>query len=44
MDVLEEQLAQSEHVDEATRQRAIERAQKIDETARQRGMAGDLQE
>ncbi|HEX2136991.1 MAG TPA: TRAP transporter small permease subunit [Microvirga sp.] len=44
MDVLEEQLAQSELVDEATRKRAIEGAQKIDETARQRGMAGDLQE
>jgi TRAP-type mannitol/chloroaromatic compound transport system permease small subunit len=43
MDVLEEQLAHSEHVDEATRRRAIENAQKIDETARQRGMTGDLQ-
>ena len=43
MDVLEEQLALSEHVDEETRQRAIERAGKIEETARQRGMAGDLQ-
>jgi TRAP-type mannitol/chloroaromatic compound transport system permease small subunit len=43
MDVLEEQLAHSEHVDEATRRRAIESAQKIDETARQRGMTGDLQ-
>ena len=43
MDVLEEQLALSEHVDEETRQRAIERAGKIEETARQRGMTGDLQ-
>ncbi len=43
MDVLQEQLAQSEHVDEETRRRAIVGAQKIDETARQRGMAGDLQ-
>ena len=38
IDVVEEQLAQSEHVDEATKQAAIERAQKIDEEARQRGM------
>jgi TRAP-type mannitol/chloroaromatic compound transport system permease small subunit len=43
MDVLKEQLAQSEHVDEETRRRAIEGAEKIEETARQRGMAGDLQ-
>jgi hypothetical protein len=43
IDVVEEQLASSEHVDEETRRRAIEDAQKIDETARQRGMAGDLQ-
>jgi TRAP-type mannitol/chloroaromatic compound transport system permease small subunit len=43
MDVLKEQLAQSEHVDEETRRRAIEGANKIEETARQRGMAGDLQ-
>jgi TRAP-type mannitol/chloroaromatic compound transport system permease small subunit len=43
MDVLEEQLALSEHVDEETRQRAIERADKIEETARQRGMTGNLQ-
>jgi len=42
-DVIEEQLAHSEHVDEETRKIAIERAQKIDETARQRGMGGDLQ-
>jgi TRAP-type mannitol/chloroaromatic compound transport system permease small subunit len=43
MDVLGEQLAHSELVDEETRKRAIEGAQKIDETARQRGMAGDHQ-
>ena len=43
MDVLAEQLAGSEHVDEETRRRAIEGAHKIDETARQRGMSGDLQ-
>jgi len=43
IDVVEEQLAQSEHVDEAERKTAIERAQKIDEEARQRGMGGDLQ-
>jgi TRAP-type mannitol/chloroaromatic compound transport system permease small subunit len=43
MDVLEQQLAQSEYVDEETRRKTIERAQNIEETARQRGMAGDLQ-
>lgn len=43
IDVVEEQLAQSEYVDEETRKTAIERAQKIDEEARQRGMGGDLQ-
>ena len=43
IDVVEEQLAMSEHVDDATRQAAIERAQKIEEEARQRGMGGDLQ-
>jgi TRAP-type mannitol/chloroaromatic compound transport system permease small subunit len=43
MDVLEEQLANSEYVDEETRRKAIEGAQKIDENARRRGMAGDLQ-
>jgi TRAP-type mannitol/chloroaromatic compound transport system permease small subunit len=42
MDVVEEQLAQSEHVDEASRKVAIERAHEIDEAARQRGMGGDL--
>src|SRR3984893_5627814 len=38
IDVIEEQLAHSEYVDEESRQIAIERAQEIDETARQRGM------
>ena len=42
-DVIEEQLAHSEFVDEESRKIAIEQAQKIDETARQRGMGGDLQ-
>ena len=41
-DVIEEQLAQSEHVDDASRKVAIERAKQIDELARQRGMGGDL--
>ena len=43
IDVVEEQLAHSEHVDDETRKAAIERAHKIDEEARQRGMGGDLQ-
>lgn len=42
-DVIEEQLAHSEYVDEESRKRAIEGAQKIDEIARQRGRGGDLQ-
>jgi TRAP-type mannitol/chloroaromatic compound transport system permease small subunit len=42
IDVVEEQLAHSAHVDEASRKLAIERAQAIDESARQRGMGGDL--
>ena len=42
IDVVEEQLALSEHVDEETRARTIAQAQGIDETARQRGMGGDL--
>jgi hypothetical protein len=41
IDVVEEQLAHSEYVDEAARKLAIERAQAIDESARQRGMGGD---
>jgi TRAP-type mannitol/chloroaromatic compound transport system permease small subunit len=41
-DVIEEQLAHSEYVDEESRKIAIERAKEIDEAARQRGMGGDL--
>ena len=43
IDVIEEQLAHSEYVDEESRKIAIERAHEIDEAARQRGMGGDLQ-
>jgi TRAP-type mannitol/chloroaromatic compound transport system permease small subunit len=43
IDVVEEQLAHSEYVDEADRKRAIEGVQKIDEVARQRGMGSELQ-
>jgi TRAP-type mannitol/chloroaromatic compound transport system permease small subunit len=42
IDVIEEQLAHSEYVDEESRKIAIERAHEIDESARQRGMGGDL--
>ena len=42
-DVIGEQLAHSEFVDEDARRIAIERAQKIDEEARQRGMSGNTQ-
>jgi len=42
IDVVEEQLAHSEYVDEESRKIAIERAHDIDEAARQRGMGGDL--
>lgn len=42
-DVIEEQLANSEYVDEESRKIAIERAKAIEEVARQRGMGGDLQ-
>lgn len=38
IDVVEEQLAHSEHIDEETRRAAIGRAQQIEEEARQRGM------
>jgi TRAP-type mannitol/chloroaromatic compound transport system permease small subunit len=41
IDVIEEQLANSEYVDEESRKIAIERAHQIDETARQRGMGGE---
>lgn len=40
IDVIEEQLAHSEYVDEESRKLAIEGAQRIDEAARQRGMGG----
>ena len=43
IDVVEEQLAHSEYVDDEMRKMAIERAKKLDEVARQRGMGGDLQ-
>jgi TRAP-type mannitol/chloroaromatic compound transport system permease small subunit len=42
-DVIEEQLAHSEYVDEESRKIAIERALKIDEAARQRGRGSELQ-
>ena len=42
IDVIEQQLAHSEYVDEESRKIAIERAHQIDEVARQRGMGGDL--
>src|SRR6201996_9627957 len=42
IDVIEEQLAHSEYVDEDSRKIAIERAKEIDEVARQRGMGGDM--
>src|SRR6476661_7255112 len=43
IDVIEEQLAHSEYVDEESRKIAIEGAARIDEMARQRGMGGDVQ-
>jgi hypothetical protein len=43
IDVVEEQLAHSEYVDEESRRAAIANAQDIEEAARQRGMGGDLQ-
>ncbi len=42
IDVVGEQLANSQYVDEESRKVAIERAKEIDEVARQRGMGGDL--
>lgn len=42
MDVVEEQLAHSEYVDEEERKLAIARAHDIEEAARQRGMGGEL--
>src|SRR5882757_3808051 len=43
IDVVEEQLAHSEYVDEESRRDAIAHAANIEESARQRGMGGDLQ-
>jgi len=42
IDVVGEQLAHSEYVDEESRQLAIAKAASIDEAARQRGMGGDI--
>jgi TRAP-type mannitol/chloroaromatic compound transport system permease small subunit len=42
IDVVEEQLAASQYVDEESRTRAIAQAHEIDEAARQRGMGGEL--
>lgn len=42
-DVIEEQLAHSQYVDEEARKIAIEKAKNIDEVARQRGMGSELQ-
>jgi len=42
IDVVEEQLAHSEYVDEEERKRAIALSHQIDETARQRGMGGEI--
>jgi hypothetical protein len=42
IDVVEEQLVQSEHVDDADRQAAIARAAQIEEAARQRGLGGSV--
>jgi len=41
IDVVEQQLAGSTHVDEESRKRAIEHVHEIDEAARQRGMGAD---
>ena len=42
IDVIGEQLAHSEYVDDESRKMAIEGAARIDEMARQRGMGGDV--
>jgi TRAP-type mannitol/chloroaromatic compound transport system permease small subunit len=42
IDVVEQQLAHSEYVDEESRKLAIEGAARIDEMARQRGMGGEI--
>jgi TRAP-type mannitol/chloroaromatic compound transport system permease small subunit len=44
IDVVEQQLSQSQHVDAEARKIAIERAQSIDEAARQRGMGSGERE
>lgn len=44
IDVVEEQLALSEYVDEESRKAAIAHAHDIEEIARQRGMGGDLRQ
>jgi TRAP-type mannitol/chloroaromatic compound transport system permease small subunit len=44
IDVIEEQLAHSEYVDEESRKIAIERAKEIEETAKKRGMGGEMLE
>ena len=41
LDVIEEQLAHSEHVDDESRRRAIEGAHEIDDAARQRSKGGE---
>jgi TRAP-type mannitol/chloroaromatic compound transport system permease small subunit len=43
IDVVEEQLAASEHVSEADRRQAIEQAQQIEETAHRRGLGAETQ-
>ncbi|MGD9838514.1 MAG: TRAP transporter small permease subunit [Afipia sp.] len=42
IDVIEDQLADSEFVDEEIKRKAIDHAQNIEEAARKRGMGGDL--
>jgi TRAP-type mannitol/chloroaromatic compound transport system permease small subunit len=42
LDVIEQQLGGSTHIDDEARKQAIEHAHEIDEAARQRGMGGDL--
>ncbi|MDX0676860.1 TRAP transporter small permease subunit [Sinorhizobium medicae] len=44
IDVVAEQLAHSEHLDQETREAALERAQEIDRAARQRGLGGESRE
>jgi len=42
IDVVEQQLADSQYVDDESRQRAIQHAHDIDEAARQRGLGGEV--